>query len=474
MTPGRLYPWLLLNASAAVWITFAGIHAGHNADSLVFGLASVFRWTPFFWKQDRIGLLTPLVTSPVTDPVANLVLQVGITTFAGLCVPLLTIEVLRPSTTGRVAATLANALMLALAPERVVSNWLYECNYPQAMALAATGLLLLNRSGTLRIVLAALCMGLACWIYLGVLAWLLPLVVARGVLRSGWRIDRRMLLELGLGTFGLAAGYAVMLVARSLYPDFISKVNTTFIAPSRWPTSWAGFAESLDALLGFRTWIATLFALAVVGRLAKRSAEPSPAVAATILTPVVAEFVFLGTQYWPTINDYHPRYLIGTLIGAGTLRVWLATAPLQTWINGHRVSYILAGLALFAAATARFGWPASDRPRTDLKALCDRAMPELSVGEFDAVGGNYWATWPAVFGANADGRTVMIYGIAERANVLRPLWERTHPDGMRVAVPATADDRRRFLDVAADVGLSPPVMVADRGLYEIYFTRPNR
>ena len=87
--PARpLWPYLLLNAAAAVWIAFSGIHRLHNSDSLMFGLASVYAWTPFFWEQDRVGMLVPLVASSLPDPVLNLVLQIGLTAFAGLCVPL--------------------------------------------------------------------------------------------------------------------------------------------------------------------------------------------------------------------------------------------------------------------------------------------------------------------------------------------------------------------------------------------------
>jgi hypothetical protein len=68
----------------------------------------------------------------------------------------------------------------------------------------------------------------------------------------------------------------------------------------------------------------------------------------------------------------------------------------------------------------------------------------------------------------------MVYGVIERSNVLRPQWERTHPDGMRAAIRNTQVDRDFFFFEAGEVGLSPPVKVADRGRYEIYVTRPAR
>jgi hypothetical protein len=486
-SPGPLSPWLALNAAAAVWVTFAGVHASHTADSLVFPLASVYCWTPFFWKQDRIGMLTPLVASWVKDPVANVVLQVGITTFAALCVPLLTLEVLKPARAGRAAATLANALMLALAPDRIVNHWLFECNYPQAMALGCAALLALG-TGQLRwwrVGLAAGLMGLSCWAYLGVLMWLMPLVVARGWLRKEQSVrrtitDRRTILELGLCLIGLAAGYVLMLFVRDAHPDYIARVNTTFIPIGRWEESWTAFAVVLDGLPGFWSWVGTLVVLAAIGtavrRLLNLRIEPDPALVTALLTPALAETLFLGTQYWPTINDYHPRYLLGTLIGMGTVLAWLGIAPLQKWLD-RRWVLLPAGVALFAAATIRFGVPARDRPRADLHRLADAT--DLPLDEIDAVGGYYWTAWPTMFDANlrryeAGWRNGMVYGVVERSNVLRPLWERTHPDGMRVAVRNTPVDRARFFAEAREVGLEPPEKVATRGRYDIYVTRPAR
>jgi hypothetical protein len=466
-----------------VWITFSGIHAGHNADSLLFALASVYRWTPFYWKQDRIGMLVPLVASGIGDPVSNLVFQVGLTTFAGLCVPLLTIEVLKPSRAGRLAATLSNALMLALSPERVASNVLYECNYPQAMALACAALLVLGggRWSYRRFGAAAFLSALACWVYLGVLVWFLPLVAIRGWLRNDLSVrrtvtDRRTIDDLCLAAVGLVAGFAVMIGVRTAHPEYIARVIAAYLPPDRWADSWRAFAVKLDSLPGFWTWTLFLVALGTVGtavRLVRRApSDLSLPLVTALLLPGLVEYSFLGTQFWPTINDYQPRYILGTLIGAATVLAWAAVSPVEKWLGGGWV-FVLSGVVLFTGATVRYGFPSPDQPRADLMRTTSDDLP---LDEIDAVGGQYWTAWPAVFGANARahaaGRTEMIYGVVERSNVLRPLWERTHPDGMRVAVLKTPEDYKKFVEETVEENLSPPVKVADRGRYEIYFTQP--
>ena len=47
----------------------------HNADSLIPTLVSLDYWLPFYWGQDRFGMLLPLVAAPVHDSFWNLVVQ---------------------------------------------------------------------------------------------------------------------------------------------------------------------------------------------------------------------------------------------------------------------------------------------------------------------------------------------------------------------------------------------------------------
>ena len=80
-------------------------------------------------------LLVPLLTAWCPDPLAVLLMNTGLTMLLGLAAPLLLAEVVCPRPGGRAAATLANALMIALAPDRVRENLLFECCYPQGIAL---------------------------------------------------------------------------------------------------------------------------------------------------------------------------------------------------------------------------------------------------------------------------------------------------------------------------------------------------
>ena len=69
---------------AALWIDFGAFHRLHNSDSIVPVLVSLFRWTPFYWEQDRLGMLVPLLAIPFRNPLANLLAQSAFNVFCGL------------------------------------------------------------------------------------------------------------------------------------------------------------------------------------------------------------------------------------------------------------------------------------------------------------------------------------------------------------------------------------------------------
>src|SRR5262245_15413960 len=67
--------YLLLCAGAALWADLGTLHRLQHGDSLMPVLVSLQRWTPYFWEQDRYGMLIPLLARPVTNPFANLLFQ---------------------------------------------------------------------------------------------------------------------------------------------------------------------------------------------------------------------------------------------------------------------------------------------------------------------------------------------------------------------------------------------------------------
>src|SRR5262249_13832810 len=62
----------------------AAFHRHQEADLLIPVLCSLYAWKPFFWEQERVGMLVPLLATPFEHPLTNLLVQNGITIFTGL------------------------------------------------------------------------------------------------------------------------------------------------------------------------------------------------------------------------------------------------------------------------------------------------------------------------------------------------------------------------------------------------------
>src|SRR5260370_11988486 len=185
----RLGPVLALCAALALWIDLGRFHRNNNSESLLPVLVSLYRWTPFFWDQNRVGMLTPLLALPLKNPLHNLLFQAWLVLWAALAVPfLLARYVLRNP-----AWPLAGALAVAAEILVFSSWWFFNCSFgqlhsPVSLALALGALLLVEAAApgpapSLTRMLAALAlMLLASWASAGVGPLLIPLVMCRALL----------------------------------------------------------------------------------------------------------------------------------------------------------------------------------------------------------------------------------------------------------------------------------------------------
>ncbi|MBY0455755.1 MAG: hypothetical protein K2V38_00300, partial [Gemmataceae bacterium] len=486
-----------LYAAAAVWVAFSGIHRDHNADSLVPSLASRYAWTPFFWEQDRVGLLVPLAASGCPDAVLNTVLQVGLTVFVGLCLPLLVAELVRPHPAARAAVTLASATMIALSPDLVRNNALFECYYPLAMCLGCAALLALGRGpgwpSWWRAGVAAGLLGLAHWVYVGVALWLGPLAVARVWAEPGgagsWCraavrpvCHPRTALGVVLVVVAFLAGRELMLHAQRTDPTVHTPTPQHGLPPDRWPAAWARFAEATAGLERMTTWATVLIGAAAVGAAAgtltaPRAAQAVAAGAGVVLLPAACEFLVLGTRDWIAQNRYHVRYLLGSLVSLQVALALLAAWPfLERPALGWRgrARFVVAAAGLFGAAVYEYGWPALDRPRQELEARTRPAWAaELEAAEVDALGGSYQSVWPVVYWVNLSreraGNRRFLFAVSGRGVVLfRRRWDPDRP--IRVAVRNDPAERDAFFHHSAGCGLEWPRKVGESGPFEVYLT----
>ncbi len=71
--------------AAAICIDLtAAFQRWQDGDTLIPVLSSLYAWTPFYWSQDRLGMLVPLLATPFKHPLTNLLVQNGLTIFGCL------------------------------------------------------------------------------------------------------------------------------------------------------------------------------------------------------------------------------------------------------------------------------------------------------------------------------------------------------------------------------------------------------
>jgi hypothetical protein len=434
-------PYLFGTAVAAAWLTASRLHRLQSCDSLVFSLASLYEWDPFFWEQDRVGLLLPLLVSPVRDPFANLLALTGLMSLAGLLVPLLLARLVCPHPAAYAAATLGNAVLVAFGPDVLHENLFVACNYPLALCFGLPALKLLDRPTAGRWVLALGLLLLAHWVYLGVAVFLAALAAARWLVRprwASWWAGARVALALGVSVAVMAVLSAEW---RVLHPE-IDETPSSGLPAVDWPRNWLAFFDSLATFDGVTTWSLAVLAAAGGGLLASvlagRRLWPVALLALPLVPAAAIELLLLGTRAWPAMNQHHPRYLL-----AGLSAVWVALLA-TAWVPVFRLRPAAAGVTAFALLSAaigvRYGPPSLAAARFELDDNLGRDTADYLSAQADAVSGEYMATWPNVWHVNlvaherGEGR--VIAGVSARSAPWAWRW-RTGPlkGGFRLAGP---------------------------------------
>jgi hypothetical protein len=441
-----------LAAVLAVWMDLSPVHRFHNSDSLIPVLMSLDRWTPFYWEQNRFGMLVPLLALPFQDPFTNLLVQVALRLFAlVLSFFLLARTVVRRPWWPAVGA-LTLGLFLA-GKDLPQHNFQQMQPYFQALALALPGVALLERPGGWRTLAAGALFALAFWVAPVTLFWLVPLLALRGVLLSP--VSLKSLLSLrSLLPFLLAA----LAFGGSLLASRLSVYHQTTelgLAPAAdWPRAWLALAGRVADFLG--PWL-----LAGIGFLLLASLAPGPhprpgvrASALCLLGTAAAELLILGTSGWVHLNEFRPRFLAVTLLATATAGTALLLGLLlegrpERW---GRVVNALALAALLPLTLWRFGPPSPAAARAALAAGPDAdTVRDLVADGCTHVLGEYWRVWPAVVQARVllreRGEARQVWGIAYRSTPTADLWRWRDWRPARIAVlgpPRSAERVRAF------------------------------
>ncbi|CAN5292642.1 hypothetical protein BH11PLA2_BH11PLA2_50150 [soil metagenome] len=470
--------WLSLYLVVAVWLAFTKLFTLHTADSLIYSLGSLDHWTPFFWEQDRVGMLVPLVTMPLRHPLANLLLQTVLMTFCGLSLPLLLARLLNPTTAGAIATVVSNVLFIALAPALLHENQFIVCMYPVGLCLGVSALIVLNRdddslsfrrASWLHVVISLVLMTLGMWTYLGIVVILLPLACLRF-------LTTRRFSGILVTLVSFAVGFALMKFVNNLPPYDVPTSNESL--PWReWPAAWAMLLFRIREQPGGNDWLFSVVIVVGIGLLAvvvRRPRRRDMIAIAILLIVAGVEVGFCGTRKWISHNIHHPRYIIFAITA-----VPLAAAMLLTSVSCRcrMRSCWLCGLALiglFGTGSWRYGLPAITQPRQISQHQFCQYSSAVRNSDCPVMGAKYWDLWTTYFWlrleAYESGGTAPI-PIGWRTWEYRHDWSDLAKSGpFRVAVPKGAYDELNLESVRR--GLDPLKKVGETETLEIYETRP--
>src|SRR5215472_16322572 len=107
---------VLAAAASALLADFGRFHRIHHGDTVLSALISLYHWTPFYWVQNRFGLLIPLLAIPFRNPFWNLIFQCGVSLFAGLGALMLLVRYVAADSDWPLAALIAALAVFAAGP----------------------------------------------------------------------------------------------------------------------------------------------------------------------------------------------------------------------------------------------------------------------------------------------------------------------------------------------------------------------
>lgn len=442
----RLWPWhrtavlLAALAAAAFLVDLGSFHALEHGDSIVPVLVSLQRWTPFYWDQERYGMLVPLLALPVRDPLANLLLQRGLLVLAGLGAVVLLARHVLGGRDWPLAGSLAAGLLLAVAPAPWLFEYLGDQPYGLSLVLALAGLAVAEpdahgRRPWPRLAWGFVLVAAAHWVNAASGVLLLALAVARAVadrlegepaaaIRARLRVDGALL------ALGLAAGQ-LFLRAWVLTAARPPRLDVAPLPLSHLGAAWAALFARAWREAG--PWPAALLASAGVGLAlllflpALRAHLPGALVrAAALLGAALAYALFTGSLRWVEENAFHWRYLAPSAVLVHLAAVSLLAEPLARLPRLARAAGMTALALLPAAALAAYGAPSPARVRRDLDRVAGRHTADVLAAGCRLVAGDYWSVWPAVWHAalvsGERGEARRVWGITHRTNPTVPQW----------------------------------------------------
>jgi hypothetical protein len=451
-----ILPAIVVVGVVAAWIDLGRLQTFQNSDSLLLVVISLQHWTPFYWGQDRFGMLAPLLAMWIRDPLGNLLAQGWMTTTAGLLAPLLAARFLLPDGEDWIlSGAVANGLLLIAASPSLRFDWFVTQPYGLALTFGCAGLFIVDAGSLSRRIGGCLLLAAAQWIDEGIVLALFPLALVK-------LDDEGRMWRLG-GVIGAAVFGA--LLSRTVDAPH----TTASLSPvTAWPAAWIGLATTtvhLSSGTGIAVSSAVLAAVLAWRAVAGKDRRSSAAVSRALLIVAIISGLSTGTLEWVRDNGYAPRYVYPSLMLIGVCGgCYIATAMGR--FPRYRKMAIAFTVALVMAVTGR---PSILMVMRDLHRRFGTMSSEVVHLGVTVIGGDYWAVWPTVFEANLTAARLhspgIIYGLTSRSAVTNGDW-RNKANILLASVPGDPE-----LDGAAERAGVELTLLAAHPTFDLYSVR---
>ena len=469
---------------SAVWIDLTPIHRFHQTDSLLPVLASCIKWTPFFWRQNRLGALVPLLALPFRDPRINLYVQTGLNSFLGL----LAIFLAARYAVGRrrwIAGGAIAALLLASWPQQRIFNYLIAHNeYGAALGLGFAALLLLSdeegRPGRLRFALGTGCLFFSLWVNYATAVVLGVVVVWKWLFSGSFGSDWRSLSTRGLKSLAqlapaklllMIAGVFILWVGLSLLPGQKQDIWKLNLGSGLWKAYATLAANTWRHFLSgtlWQGWI-VVFIVALVSLFfgaGRRALRASAAAAGCLFAAAICHFAMIGILGWVAHNGFNPRYATTSVILLQCAVAVFAGTQWHTVLGDRRAAVATTAMviALALSVVLKFGLPSPSKVKAVLDKRFGTSTNDILASGCTHICGDFWTVWPAIFHVNMvlyeQGSKRHVWGITNRSEPTQDLWRAIPMKQWKVAV--LMKDSQKKVDRWIEYFKLPPLEEIER------------
>lgn len=416
---GKFIFVFLFCMAAAMAIALSSYHEHLNADTLITYLVSLIKWTPFYWGQDRYGMLIPGLTAWIKIPILNMVVQSAMhvaTSFVTFFLLAKALKFTHWIEAGALAAIFYCALSGVGDFVSFFSPWQI---YTPAMMFGLLALWCAEKSW----IASLLCLIIAQWCNFSVNILLAILILALSLEqlgRDGWKVWRKGLIR-----------HALLLGASSIVGYFLRLPFATTGSSAYSMASWKeGLTGWIEMLVNYRNmtqysmWMLLLPpALVLVVRFIWR-VQFDPRQVRTAVAALVALWLYgfvIGASVFAKLSGYPPRYLIPSIV------IWLVVwagfvvqlVPTD-WIASKRLRGVFA-MMILATIMVRFGLPSMYAVERALNRRLGPAYEEVQKANCTHVVGDYYRVWENVFYSYIKGEHIL-WGITFRSEVTYDKW----------------------------------------------------